>query len=457
MALKSFGYDGDSGFETYNVVDKATLNYLEFGENSNKFYTIEIHEAGGKYRLFTEYGRVGVSSRKEVRYPSGLPEAQSEFQKIIKSKEKKGYVKIEIAQATTGSQKGKELIDTTLLKEAPAVTKSKSSLSPQIQSFVKQIYDETGQKLNSLVKGDVNSDGASPLGKLSVNQLDKGRAVLQEIADGLNSKKIVSIDESIPLSNEYYRHIPKAFGRNISKYTLAIDSMEKVNEEMDILKFYEDSLRMGNIIYDTSNLDKQYEALYSDICILDPQSNKYQKIVDYVISSQSRHHGVNLKVKHIYTVSQKKAPKFDSAPGNIKELFHGTRSANMTGILSSYLKLPNQLRGVHITGAMLGGGLYFADQSTKSSQYSCSRFGGSTNSYNTSFMFLCDVSLGKMYEAPQAMNFSNPPNGFHSVKGVEGYTRTYGYGTLLHNEYVVYREAQQKISYIIEFAVDGRF
>jgi len=134
----------------------------------------------------------------------------------------------------------------------------------------------------------------------------------------------------------------------------------------------------------------------------------------------------------------------DTSCGNVQELFHGTRSANMIGILSSHLKMPNQLKGVVITGAMFGPGLYFADQSTKSSQYSCSRFGGTTNRNNTAFMFLAGVSLGKIKKEQNSHYYYEAPKGYDSVMGVKG-------RSLLHNELIVYRETQQELRYIIEF------
>jgi poly [ADP-ribose] polymerase len=99
---------------------------------------------------------------------------------------------------------------------------------------------------------------------------------------------------------------------------------------------------------------------------------------------------------------------------------------------------------------MFGPGIYFADQSTKSSQYSCSRFGGTANSYNTSFMFLADVALGKMKEEQNSTYYFKPPVGYDSVKGVAG-------RSLLHDEYITYKEDQHQLRYIIEFTTNGRF
>lgn len=453
MGIPAKPYIDDKGFENYTVLRKKSLNYLDPTANSNKYYTIELHEYNGRYRVFTDYGRLGVTSTKQVRECDSLFVAENEFEKILKSKLKKGYVEVELAQSTTGSQKAQELIDISQIKVVKKSTgrKKKSDLDPVIQQFVKQIFDEAGQKLNTLVKGDINSDGTSPLGKLSVNQIEKGRSILQEIADIINYKKDrITINDVLSLSKEYYANIPKVFGRRVTPEKVTIMTPEKISEEMDILKFYEDSLRMGSVIYDVDNIDKQYQSLNSDIGILDPNCDKYKEIVDYVINSQSNYHSVYLIVKRIFTVKQHKAPDFDDSMGNVKELFHGTRSANMPGILSSRLKLPRQLRGVHITGAMFGPGIYFASQSTKSSQYSCSRFGGTVNRYPTAFMFLADVALGRIKKEEYAKYYLQPPAGYHSVMGVKG-------KSLLHDEYIIYNEAQQRLRYIIEFEAKSKY
>lgn len=445
MRLKAQTYTGDSGFENYNVVDKKTLNFLDAMNNSNKYYTIELHECKGKYRVFTDYGRLGGSSTKQVRETDNLAVAQKEFESIAKSKMKKGYKEIELAQSSTGSQKAKELIDASEIKQKTKSRKKKSQLEPEIQEFVKQIFDEAGRKLSQLVKGDINSDGASPLGKLSTKQIEKGRSILNEIAQIVNLRPNLSTQDVLNFTNEYYANIPKVFGSKISPEQIAIKSLARISEEMDILKFYEDALRMGGVLYDAENIDKQYKSLNSDIGILDPASDKYKELVHYVNSTESRHHGVALQVKRIFTVKQKNAPAFDDSYGNVRELFHGSRSANLPGILSTNLRLPKSLgNGVVITGAMFGPGIYFASQSTKSSQYSCSRFGGTMNKYPTAYMFVAGVALGNVYEVENAHYFHEAPKGYDSVRGVEG-------RSLLHDEYIVYRENQQELRYIVEF------
>ncbi|NRD76623.1 hypothetical protein HPT25_03845 [Bacillus sp. BRMEA1] len=113
---------------------------------------------------------------------------------------------------------------------------------------------------------------------------------------------------------------------------------------MDILKFYEDALRMRGVLYDVGNIDIQYQFLNSNIGIINLNSDKYRKLVHYVNSLESHHLSVTLQVKQNFTVEQKNAPAFDEHYGNVKRLFHGSRSANLPGSLSTNLRL-KKIRG----------------------------------------------------------------------------------------------------------------
>lgn len=132
-------------------------------------------------------------------------------------------------------------------------------------------------------------------------------------------------------------------------------------------------------------------------------------------------------------------------------LFHGTRSVNVMGLLREALRLPKQLVGVVITGAMFGPGLYFADDWKKSAGYtslpnSYWAQGGGAVSGRSAFMFAADVVLGNPYDAPGAHGYVEPPKGHHSVFGKGG-----GQTGLQNNEFVVYDAAQCRLRYLIEF------
>jgi len=135
---------------------------------------------------------------------------------------------------------------------------------------------------------------------------------------------------------------------------------------------------------------------------------------------------------------------------NTSLLFHGTRSVNVGGILREGLRLPKQLVGVVITGAMFGPGQYYADDWKKSAGY-CSL----SNSYwsrgsgevkgRHAFMFLVDVVLGKPFVAPGPRGYTSPPNNCHCVFGKAGASQ------VQNNEWIVFDIAQHQLKYLIEF------
>jgi len=136
---------------------------------------------------------------------------------------------------------------------------------------------------------------------------------------------------------------------------------------------------------------------------------------------------------------------------NTSLLFHGTRSVNVSGILREGLRLPKQLVGVVITGAMFGPGQYYADDWKKSAGY-CSlgssywaKGSGSVRG-REAFMFLVDVSLGQPFVAPGPRGYTAPPDKCHCVFGKAGHSQ------VQNNEWIVFDAAQHCIKYLMEFS-----
>src|SRR5208337_72990 len=73
-----------------NIVDSLkrwTLNYTSLEDNSNKFYSLEIVKGSdNKVYLYTSYGRVGGTAAKEYRACTDQYQAETEAEKIVKSK-----------------------------------------------------------------------------------------------------------------------------------------------------------------------------------------------------------------------------------------------------------------------------------------------------------------------------------------------------------------------------------
>lgn len=161
------------------------------------------------------------------------------------------------------------------------------------------------------------------------------------------------------------------------------------------------------------------------------------------------HTSAGLRIKNIYTVeipAMKAAFEADGKKvGNIKQLWHGTRTFNVLSILKSGLVVPKSAPGstFAITGRMFGDGLYFSDQSTKSLNYSQGFWDRTSPRDNKCFMFLADVAMGKEYTP------SRPEQ--HIPRGYDSMLAKAGKSGVLNNEMVVYRLGQANLRYLIEF------
>jgi len=126
---------------------------------------------------------------------------------------------------------------------------------------------------------------------------------------------------------------------------------------------------------------------------------------------------------------------------------HGTRAVNVQPILSSNLRLPKALKGVHISGSAFGHGIYFATDIKKSHGYTGGGLygGGGGIKSRGFFMFLCDLTLGKPYMATTTMwNTVSCPNGHDSVFAKQRVT------SVQNDEHVIFDPNQQFIRYIVE-------
>jgi len=161
----------------------------------------------------------------------------------------------------------------------------------------------------------------------------------------------------------------------------------------------------------------------------------------------SSHSCSHLKLNEAYTVKistmKDKFEKQGKPIGNIRQLWHGTRVANVLSILHKGLFIPPSSASF-CTGRMFGDGIYFSDQSTKSLNYSYGYWDGGSRD-NNCFMFLCDVSLGKPYIPRGGFSGNKPPAGYNSTFAKAGQSG------VQNNEFIVYDTVQCNLVYLCNF------
>jgi poly [ADP-ribose] polymerase len=429
--LKAYNLQNDSlpAFPNdFRIVKSAVLNRTSLEANNNKFYVLEVHEAGGKYRLFTNYGRVGAEGVKEGRYADCLEEILAEYERIYKEKtsKSKGYLPIEVEKATVGSG---QLRDETERAFQQKRTVKESQLHPDITRFIEHIYDESRSELVRRIE--------TPLGSLSKNQIERGADKLRELRFAIARDHQ---DTLIPLTSQYYSLIPHRLGRRSDLNEVVINTIQKADAEEELLQLMRDVYHVQNDL--DSEVDRKYRALGANMDVVEHSDLDYRRVERKILDSQSKHHSFKLKVNRLFRVmlpDERARYETDGRPvGNIHELFHGTKNCNMVGILSRGLLIAP--KNVPVTGYMFGKGVYFADQSSKSAQYSLL---WANNRRDHAYLFLADVALGRIQKETAACYREEPPAGFQSVQGCKGLH-------LVHNEFIIYRTAQCTLRYVAE-------
>jgi poly [ADP-ribose] polymerase 2/3/4 len=460
MKLSSQRFGTNSFPSDYDVTEQCTLNKTDLEGNNNKFYIIEAHTSkdGTKFRLYSRYGRVGADGVEEERIPPqsahSLKDAYDSL-KREKTSASKGYREVAVAQSKMGSSVGNAKLQSTDVKKVtgPAPTSKKSTIQDQsVADLVARIYRDAGQAVKASLSGTVNSTGDNPLGALTKSQVAAGRQILQDVQQILTvSPRLKGSRDSqlIRLTNDFYSMIPQQVPLHMSDRVgaLILNTADRIDDKEEMLKLLED-VEVMSAGFAAQDVDDKYAELGCTFTTVVDRADR-QRISDLVTKTQSDYHRSqgSIKVRQVWKVgikgqADRHAPVLKKV-GNVKPLFHGSRDCNIAGICKRGLLM--RPPGAYITGSMFGNGLYFADQSSKSTQYSTGRFGGGSGYNNTHFLFVADVALGKIkeFEDSQSSLYA-PPKGYDSVMGKKG-------RSLIHNEFIVYSTDRNILQYLVEF------
>lgn len=467
---------------------------------SNKFANIEILQANGLCYLAITSGRLGSKDITiVVRRFNSETIVKKLYLEECKKREQEGYSKVEVisiypncseAAKQFVSQKNvvsketaktiKENSKATLKDPVKVAEKKQSEINPKVAKFVQTVYFEANQSIKKSLNPAAFQRNDTPLGMINLNMINRGRDILGEIGALQNKlatakrNRTLLMENIANLSNMYNSTIPRVLKSGKDDWLL--NTGEKVMEQYDLLDTLE--LAISSAVLNSNyevDIDKQYEGLNSDITLV-TDKQIIADIEEKMKREQLHNHHLKTRLCNVFEINQKNAPAFDGSCGNVVSLFHGTKGANLYGILSTHIKLPRNLGpNVQLTGAMFGPGCYFGEYS-KSLQYATARFGGTKNKSNRYYLFICDVALGKMKMEPHAKNYAQSPAGYNSVMGVgmdafQGGCNIKGIGgnkdlvipkstflktlggtstSLLHNEFIVYNQNRLRIRYIIE-------
>lgn len=500
--------DGD--FNGTMIVDMGCFNQDEV--DSNKYYHACVCQSKKTkvWYAYFEWGRVGAKN-PQFQFVECGSKAQAESEYIeqcrVKNDKRGEWYNHPSLGRILRAKKGKDcylvrpqatrstgLPSARTIKTSDGVTKAKpvDTKVPKTKAKKVDIHPQVAALMRDLNVGTVSfTRGAMTDDSLPTsNAINEARDILTEAlkrvaAIGDNIREQVKDRELYDLTKLIYGRIPKKKERGAAEETWILSKDNIASWQQDL-----DAFESALVITDMGDeVDHDpFGGLKVTLDYLDPASNEMGKFIHQWMPKATRnvhYHIGNMRIRNVWSVDraddagvlERSIQRVANEVGNISEralhqppnrpdltrdlykqyvrtntsmLFHGTRSVNVTGILRESLRLPKQLVGVHITGAMFGGGIYWADDWKKSAGYtslSGSIWSGGAGSVRgrAAFMFIGDVVLGNPFVAPRASGYVGPPKGHHSIFGKAGHSG------VQNNEWIVFNKDQNNLRYLVEF------
>lgn len=419
--------------------------------NNNKFWEYEISGNTITYK----WGRVGTTGQSKTEISSS-PEYTA--QSKANSKIKKGYTKIDVVtnniEVKPNSTIDKMVIQSEAIKQFcpdgtdPILTILVNRL---VETNRHEIYKSTGGKMDVDLSTGIIS---TPVGVVTKDTINQARVIFDRMIPFITTN---NLDDNTYVENlnSYLMKIPQKVGSSRGWHKTFLTNTTDIDNQIVLLDQLESSVELAisrQLSVTTNNTAQQnVPALFNakiNVCT-------DQGVIDHITklffsTLQQQHVSSKLKPKRVYEVcidSMNTAyVNYGSTLQNQQVLWHGTRVFNILSILKNGLIIPPVRGGTYsIAGRMFGNGVYFANSSSKSLNYSFGYWDNGPRD-NNCFMFLCDVALGDYY-TPQSSSESLPKAGKHSTWAKKGYSG------VQNDEIIVYRTDQCNIKYLIEFGV----
>ncbi|CAB9514117.1 polymerase 2 [Seminavis robusta] len=463
-------------YQDYNVM----LNQTNLDHNNNKFYKIQLIESssGNNYTVFTKWGRVGEAGKTQEQGPFADVDAGiKEFAKKFRSKTANKWEDYQEDKDSFQSKTGKYTVVEMEQDAAAAaamvenVGAAKTFLPCQLDATTKELVDlifneDMFKSAMSQMKLDPKK---LPLGALSQTQISKGFTVLEKLEEEIdNGATGATLSQ---LTSEFYTLIPHAFGRSRGPVLKTTEAVQAKYEMLNTLADIEAAQTMQRNVQSAAGdedtqphpSDANYQQLAADLTLLDPdKDDDHQLIESYFADTKAG----AMKLRQVWRVDRHKEENRFAQHAkltNRKLLWHGTNVAVVAAILKSGLRIMPH------SGGRVGKGIYLADQHQKSAWYV-------SGAQGTILMFLVEAALGKEHEIlTDDPSLTAAPTGYDSVlaKGrtqppeeaeleIDGKSVTVPQGipkavpaakssAFDHNEFLVYKESQHRIRYILAF------
>ena len=401
------------------------------GKDHNKFYKASFDGS----TIFYEYGRINQTSVKGSK--SGN---ERDFNKLISSKEKKGYKRVDIHTGVNQNE---------LVNKDNRIAKAISD-NPEV---VKMVNELVLANTHDLFEGKfdvvMTADGAikTPLGILTSGTITKAEECLTQIMSG----------KTKPIA-EYFTYIPHTIKVGQALSSVVTDWNEEYELFSKLKQSVEDYEKNLSKRATATIDDSEFQSLFN-VKLRQATSDELKSISDLFESSKNeKHHryASSLKVVGALAIEHtdaenQKYEDIQNKLGNVMNLWHGTSTQNVLNILRTGLFCPKTSeRHYNITGRMFGDGIYQSDQSTKALNYATG-FWGNGKRGEHAYMFLTETTMGHTFDSTK----TDARSSNYAKYAREGkYNSIFVHGKtagVLNNEMIVWDTDQVKLKYLVIF------
>ena len=390
-------------------------------ENNNKYYEMR-EQANGTFEVL--YGRVGG-------FQSRATHPMTQWSQKMREKRAKGYTD-----------------QTHLFAETSPVTDASSIANPDVRSLISRLMDLATQSIfqNYVVTAQ----------QVTRKQVDMAQQLLDELADllrtGLDTDaynaKLLDLFKVIP---RRMTHVGNHLAIDVPQSDTDLQPLrDRLAEEQETLDVMRSQVDMAPKKADSNQ--PAPTLLESLGLTIDPVTDpNVLALIKRMMGSDAGKFDEAFSVRHAGTEAAFNAFLQQQPNRKTMALWHGSRSENWLSILKTGLVL--RPANAVITGKMFGYGIYFADQFSKSLNYtSLNGSAWASGKQGEGYLAIYEVHVGHQWEINQheaqhmqldAAALKQANARYDSVFARQGVS-------LQKNEFIVYNQAQSTVRYIVK-------
>lgn len=366
------------------IVKQVTLVQVDATNNHNKFYKVELDDAG---TLTKSWGRVGAQGSTKVEPNS----SEIAFEHAVSAKMKRGYKPV---NGDMASQQLQASAHKDILKDQARKNLAKHA-DPVLHELISRLA-EANRHAIQLASGEkitFTSDNVATtaLGPVTSQAISQAKDLLQKIYDEANNDTY----ERAELISDYLTLIPQQVGGRRGWHKHFVTTQKQFDSQSELLNMLEAAINTANANISESEINFRYKISLASDEITAEISKRYEK-------SKNAHHqdAKHLKVKRVYVledgingeVAIENAKAFKTR--NIQKVWHGSPVHNIFNILRIGLANVGTETVKQNAGAMFGPGIYGSVDSTKAVRYSMGLWGQSGRTRGSVFMFAAEFAMG---------------------------------------------------------------